>query len=77
MTHEVTRRQLERWLREHDFVEARGGKTGHRQFVRGGLKITVPGHGPRDLTKKHVALIVRQLMTAGFEKESIRRELLE
>lgn len=77
MAHEVTRRRLERWLLEHGFVEGPGKKTGHRQFVRGNLKITVPGHGPPDLTKKHVALIVRQLAANGFHKETVRRELSE
>jgi hypothetical protein len=25
------------------------------------VKITLPGHGPNDLTKKHVGMIMRQL----------------
>ncbi len=75
MAREVTRRRLERWLFDHGFVELPGKASGHRQFVRGSLKITVSGHGPQDLTKKHVALIVRQLAAAGFEKEAVRREL--
>ena len=74
---EVTRRQLERWLVEHGFVELPGKATGHRQFVRGGLKITVSGHGPQDLTKKHVAMVLRQLAGAGFDKGTVRRELSE
>jgi predicted RNA binding protein YcfA (HicA-like mRNA interferase family) len=77
MPHEVTRRRLERWLREHGFTELASKKTGHRQFGRGGIKITVSGHGPQDLTKKHVALIVRQLEAAGFDKATVRRELSE
>jgi hypothetical protein len=77
MTHQVTRRRLERWLLEHGFVELAGRKTGHRQFARGSLKISVSGHGPQDLTKKHVALIVRHLAAAGFNKETVRRELTE
>ena len=75
MAREVTRRRLERWLFDHGFVELPGKASGHRQFVRGGLKITVSGHGPQDLTKKNVALILRQLAAAGFEKEAVRREL--
>jgi predicted RNA binding protein YcfA (HicA-like mRNA interferase family) len=75
MSYEVTRRRLERWLLDHGFVELASRKTGHRQFVHGSLKITVPGHGPQDLTKKHVALILRQLATGGFDKETVRREL--
>jgi predicted RNA binding protein YcfA (HicA-like mRNA interferase family) len=77
MSHEVTRRRLERWLLEHGFVELPGRKSGHRQFARGSLKITLVGHGPQDLTKKHVALILRQLATGGFDKERVRRELAE
>jgi predicted RNA binding protein YcfA (HicA-like mRNA interferase family) len=77
MTREVTRRQLERWLVEHGFVELPGKATSHRQFVRGGLKITVSGHGPQDVTKKHVAMVLRQLAGAGFDKETVRRELSE
>jgi predicted RNA binding protein YcfA (HicA-like mRNA interferase family) len=75
MAREVTRRRLERWLFDHGFVELPGKASSHRQFVRGSLKITVSGHGPQDLTKKHVALILRQLAAAGFEKEAVRREL--
>ena len=77
MTREVTRRQLERWLVEHGFVELPGKAAGHRQFVRAGRKITVSGHGPQDLTKKHVAMVLRQLAGAGFDKETVRRELSE
>jgi predicted RNA binding protein YcfA (HicA-like mRNA interferase family) len=75
MPHEVTRRRLERWLIDHGFIELALKKTSHRQFARGRLKVTVPGHGPQDLTKKHVALIVRQLAAGGFDKETVRREL--
>jgi hypothetical protein len=39
------------------------------------VKIALPGHGPQDLTKKHVALIVRQLIGAGFERAELLREL--
>jgi predicted RNA binding protein YcfA (HicA-like mRNA interferase family) len=77
MSHEVTRRRLERWLLEHGFVELASRKTGHRQFAHGSLKITLSGHGPQDLTKKHVALIVRQLAAGGFDKQAVRRELSE
>jgi predicted RNA binding protein YcfA (HicA-like mRNA interferase family) len=77
VAHEVTRRGLERWLLDHEFVELPRKATGHRQFLRASLKITLPGHGPHDLTKKHVALIIRQLAAAGFDKETVRRELTE
>jgi len=66
---------MERWLREHGFALALGKRTGHIFYVREGVKVTLPGHGPQDLTKKHVALILRQLEAAGFDKEQIRRDL--
>lgn len=71
----ITRRGLERWLLEHGFVELPGRKTGHRQFVREGVKVTVPGHGPQDLTKKHVGMILRQIEAAGFDRERVKRDL--
>jgi predicted RNA binding protein YcfA (HicA-like mRNA interferase family) len=75
MANQVNRRDMERWLREHAFTLTPGKKTGHAFYVREGVKVTLPGHGPQDLTKKHVALILRQLEAAGFDKDQIRREL--
>jgi len=40
-----------------------------------GVKITLTGHGPQDMTKKHVALILRALGGAGFDRERVRGEL--
>jgi predicted RNA binding protein YcfA (HicA-like mRNA interferase family) len=67
MANQVTVADAERALKRLGFVEAAGKKTSHRQFTRGGLKITLPGKGPTDLTKKHVAIIRRQLATAGLD----------
>lgn len=75
MSRQVDRRALERWLLAHGFVLLPGKATGHRHYARDGLKITVPGHGPHDLTKKHVALVLRALERAGFDKEQVREEL--
>jgi len=75
MAAEVTRRAVERWLLDHGFVELPGKKTSHRQFERHGTKITLPGHGPQALTKKHAALIVRQLVGAGFDRTQLLHEL--
>jgi predicted RNA binding protein YcfA (HicA-like mRNA interferase family) len=77
MANQVSRRAMERWLQDHGFTRAPGKKTSHVFFVREGVKVTLPGHGPQDLTKKHVALILRQLAVAGFDKERIRQELDE
>ena len=72
---QVTRRDMMRWLETHGFVQEPGKATGHLHFAGPGVKITLPGHGPQDLTKKHVALIIRALERAGFDREQIRREL--
>ena len=76
MANQVTRRDLEAWLLRNGFRRLKGGMTGHAQYEGpGGVKITLPGHGPQDLTKKHVALILRALAAAGFDRERVRREL--
>ena len=72
---QVTRREMVRWLEAHGFVQEPGRATGHVHYAGPGVKITVPGHGPQDLTKKHVALIIRALAAAGFDRASVRREL--
>lgn len=76
MAGQVTRRRLEAWLLENGFHRLKGKMSGHLQFERGGVKITLPGHGAQDLTKKHVALIIRALSNAGFDREQLKRELL-
>ena len=70
----MTRMDLEKWLLRHDFTQAPAGKTSHKQFVRGSAKVTVPGHGSKDLSKKHVGLILRQLAAAGFDRTQVRRD---
>jgi predicted RNA binding protein YcfA (HicA-like mRNA interferase family) len=75
MPAEVTRRAMERWLLAHGFRETRGRKSSHRQFEGHGIKVALPGHGPQDLTKKHVGLIVRQIAGAGFDRARVLNEL--
>lgn len=72
---QVTRRAMERWLLDHGFAELPGRATGHRQFERDGVKVTLPGHGPTDLTKKHLGMILRQLERAGFDREAVKADL--
>jgi hypothetical protein len=60
---------------DHGFRRLKGGMSGHVQYEGAGIKITLPGHGSQDLTKKHVALILRALGGAGFDRERVRREL--
>jgi predicted RNA binding protein YcfA (HicA-like mRNA interferase family) len=66
---------MARWLKEHGFELQPGKATGHQYWTNGGCKITLPGHGPQDLTKKHVALIIRALERAGFNRDEVRRDL--
>ena len=75
MASEVTRRQMERWLLGHGFTLRPGKATSHRQFQGHGVTVTLPGHGPPDLTKKHVGMIVRQLEAVGFERTTILDQL--
>jgi predicted RNA binding protein YcfA (HicA-like mRNA interferase family) len=76
MANQVTRRDMEAWLLRNGFHRLKGGMTGHAQYEGpGGVKITLPGHGPQDLTKKHVALILRALAAAGFDRDRVRRDL--
>ncbi len=71
MPAEVTRQQMERWLLRHGFVLKPGGRTSHKQFQGHGVTVTLPGHGPADLSKKYVGMIVRQLEAAGFERAAV------
>ncbi len=71
MASEITRRQMERWLLANGFALKPGRRTSHRQFHGHGVTVTLPGHGPPDLTKKHVGMIVRQLEAAGFERAAV------
>ena len=72
---QVTRRAMEKWLLDHGFTLLPGKASGHRHYALGSTKITLPGHGPQDLTKKHVGLIIRALERGGFAKDEVRREL--
>ena len=75
MASEITRRQMERWLLANGFALKAGKRTSHRQFHGHGVTVTLPGHGPPDLTKKHVGMIVRLLEAGGFERTIILDEL--
>jgi predicted RNA binding protein YcfA (HicA-like mRNA interferase family) len=76
MAAQVDRRTIERWLLAQGFILEPGTKTSHRHFTLRGTKVTLPGHGPQDLTKKHVALILRALEAAGFDKNAVKRAWL-
>lgn len=77
MASQVDKRTMIRWLLAHGFDEVQVRASGHRKFVHpgSGVAITLSGHGPQDITKKHVGMIVRELERAGFDREQVRREL--
>jgi predicted RNA binding protein YcfA (HicA-like mRNA interferase family) len=74
MSNQIDRRTLLKWLLAHGFAEAAGTPSGHRQFTNGRVKVTIPGHGPQDLTKKHVALLLRALEADGFDRKQSLQE---
>jgi predicted RNA binding protein YcfA (HicA-like mRNA interferase family) len=69
MPRPLERRDVERWLLANGFTRAPGGKTSHVQFVGHGIRVTLQGHGPKELTKKHVGMLVRQLRSAGLSPD--------
>lgn len=75
MSHAVDRRTVLRWLADNGFTELPGTATGHRYFKRDGHKVTVAAHGRSELTRKNLALLVRALERAGFDKAKTLEQL--
>lgn len=77
MASQMDRRRMAARLLAHDFERLAGKATGHWQFAHKGtgVRVTLIGHGPPDLTKKHMGMILRQLDRAGFDREAVRRDL--
>lgn len=75
MARQLDKRTVARWLLNNGFVELQSKASGHRHFkAANGVKITLLAHGPTDLTKKHVGLLLRQIEHAGFDKGEVRRQ---
>jgi predicted RNA binding protein YcfA (HicA-like mRNA interferase family) len=72
----IDRRRVARWLETQGFV-ARTGASSHINYVKGGVVVTLQGHGPTELSKKHVGMILRQLERAGYARADVRREWQE
>ena len=73
----VTKKGLIRWLESNGFERQSGRASGNLYYkhASSGVKVTVPGHGRTELSKKHLGMMIRQLEAAGFEKGQLRREL--
>lgn len=72
----LDRKKLVRWLIANGFVEVTGA-SGHLQYAHppSGAKVTVPGHGPVVMSRKHSSLIMRQLTQCGLSKKQVRVEM--
>ena len=75
MAAQVTRGEMAAWLLRNGFRRLPGSATSHIQYERAGVKIMLPGHGPNDLTKKHVGQILRALARLGLDPREVRRQL--
>jgi predicted RNA binding protein YcfA (HicA-like mRNA interferase family) len=69
---QTTRMELEKWLIRNNFAQLPTGKTSHKQFVLGACKVTVPGHGSKDLSKKHLGMILRH-SSCRFRPRKVQR----
>ncbi len=64
------------WLLRRGFRELKVG-SGHRYFEKDGVKITIPGHGRRDLPKHIMNQIARTMERHfGLTRQEVREELL-
>lgn len=72
----VERAVLERWLVREGFT-SKGASSSHRRFEHPEKKLvlTVPGHGDRELHRETLGNILRQLTSAGYDRDRVRREL--
>jgi predicted RNA binding protein YcfA (HicA-like mRNA interferase family) len=68
----LSRRELVAWLLAEGFTP-RVGQTSHVQYSKAGVTITVPGHGPDAVSKKHTGMICRQLERLGYSRAELRR----
>jgi predicted RNA binding protein YcfA (HicA-like mRNA interferase family) len=75
MASTINRRSLVRWLLDNGFIEEPNLSTSHRHFSKGSLKVSIKGHGPNDVAKTTLGNIIRQLVSAGWSREQLRREL--
>lgn len=73
---QVDRKKLVRWLLSNGFVETNGA-SGHLHYTHPttSIKITVPGHGPVDMNRKHSAMIMKQLVSCGLDRDWLREEM--
>ena len=77
MANQVKRRQLIRWLERNGFAREPRVASGHGQWKRANLKVTVVMHGSSDISQKDVSILIRALERAGFDRAKVQQELRE
>jgi hypothetical protein len=77
MAHQVDRHTVTKWLRDHGFRKLPGNAKGYDRYQLDGTTGTVSlrDHGPTDLRKCHVSVIIRTLTQMGFDSATTRAEL--
>ena len=69
---QVEKRDVEQFLIREGFTRQTSGAVGgHIRWVKGDAKVTLIGHGSKDMTKKHVAMLIRQLAQAGYTRQQV------
>jgi predicted RNA binding protein YcfA (HicA-like mRNA interferase family) len=72
----IDRNSMVRFLTNNGFVELPRKSSGHRYFSRDGVKVTLLGHGCKDVRKQHVAAILREMeQKLGLDRQQMRKEL--
>lgn len=73
----IDRREMASWLLRNGFIELGKRGTGHAQFVHEatGVKVTLPGHGAKELFRSTLGNVLWEIERAGFDRELVRREL--
>lgn len=77
MANQVQRKAVVAWLLSRDFEEVPKQVSGLRKFKHPDIPgaVSVPAHGPNDLTKQGVGQLLRQLERMGFNRQQVLDEL--
>jgi hypothetical protein len=74
--------EIESWLKQHDFVEARAGGHGHVHYTHPptGVKVTLiaPGRARgqhKEPLRRELASLIRSLERCGYARADVRRDL--
>ena len=73
----LSKKKLTGWLLSNGFVQVPVRGTSHTKYKHAdsGIAVTIPMHARKELSKKHIGMIIRELERAGFDRAQVRREL--